>query len=199
MFWDKKKKTKKEHVEEDITIYDENDSIARSRQKSRRVFVFYIVALFSLALVIILASYVLQAHQQKQLETMDKRLNEQVDITAGAQNRAEQMQNQLDKLQKKLKKTQDELDSTKEELDAAKDKLQKNKDELKTAQQEVKALNELWKLEELYKNGSYDEAEELIDQMDEAYTRAVLTNSEKSPLTGEAATEYYDICTALGV
>ena len=109
------------------------------------------------------------------------------------------MQNQLDKLQKKLKKTQDELDSTKEELDAAKDKLQKNKDELKTAQQEVKALNELWKLEELYKNGSYDEAEELIDQMDEAYTRAVLTNSEKSPLTGEAATEYYDICTALGV
>ena len=95
MFWDKKKKTKKEHIEEDITIYDENDSIARSRQKSRRVFVFYIVALFSLALVIILASYVLQAHQQKQLETMDKRLNEQVDITAGAQNRAEQIQKQL--------------------------------------------------------------------------------------------------------
>lgn len=199
MFWDKKSKTKKDHVEEDITIYDENDSIARSRQKSRRVFVFYIIALFSVALVVILASYVLQAHQRQQLETMDKQLNEQFDITAGAQNRAEQMQNQLRKLQKKLDKAQEQLDSTQEELDSEKDKLKQSKEELKTAQQEVKALNDLWKLEELYKDGSYDAAEELIDQMDEAYTREALTNSEKSPLTGEAATEYYDICTALGV
>lgn len=192
MFWDKKRKMKSDHIEEDITIYDENDSIARSRQKSRRVFVFYIIALFSLALVIILASYVLQSHQRKQLESMDKQLNAQFDITAGAQSRAEEMQEQLEKMQ-------DQLDSANQDLKSYKKKLKKNKQTLKTARQEIQALNQLWKLEELYKDGSFDEAEELVAQMDEAYTREALINSEQSPLTGEAATEYDDICTALGV
>lgn len=192
-------KNRKQHLEEDITIYDENDSIARSRQKSRRVFVFYIIALFSVALVIILASYVVQAHQREQLENMDKQLNEQFDITAGAESRAAKMQKQIQKMEKKMDRLQEQLDQAQADLKDYKKQLEDSEKQLEQSEIEVKALNQLWKLEEYYENGEYDEAEELIDQMDEEYSRAKLTNSDKSPLTGDAATEYHDICTALGV
>ena len=89
--------------EEDITIYDESDSIAKSRQKSRKVFVFYIVALFSVALVIILASYVVQAHQQQQL-------NEQITVAEGAKSRADKIQDQMESLQERINKLEKELE-----------------------------------------------------------------------------------------
>ena len=61
---------KKPTLEEDIKIYEEAVSIDRSRQKSRRVFVFYIIGLFCVALVLILLSYVMQAHANQELEAL---------------------------------------------------------------------------------------------------------------------------------
>ena len=98
--------------EEDITIYDESDSIAKSRQKSRKVFVFYIVALFSVALVIILASYVVQAHQQQQL-------NEQITVAEGAKSRADKIQDQMESLQERIDKLEGELEDTNSQLEQA--------------------------------------------------------------------------------
>ena len=106
----KGKQTKQMMPEEDITIYDESDSIAKSRQKSRKVFVFYIVALFSVALVIILASYVVQAHQQQQL-------NEQITVAEGAKSRADKIQDQMESLQERIDKLEGELEDTNSQLE----------------------------------------------------------------------------------
>ena len=136
---------KKPTLEEDIKIYEEAVSIDRSRQKSRRVFVFYIIGLFCVALVLILLSYVMQAHANQELEALGTQLTEQTDAANGARAKVDQ----------------------------------------------------LWQLEKAYQDGENDTAREIIDKMDDAYTRDALTNETAAPLTGSAAKEYADICDAL--
>lgn len=185
-------KKKKTMPEEDILIYDENDSIAKSRQKSRKVFVFYIVALFSVALVIILASYVLQSHQQQQL-------NEQIDVAEGAKNRMQKVQAELDALQESVDDLQKELEETKEQLSQAQADKEKAEESVEEKQEHLKAFNLFWQLEKAYQSGDEEEAKELISEMDQAYGRENLTDSSKAPLKKDAANEYKDICDALGV
>jgi septal ring factor EnvC (AmiA/AmiB activator) len=184
---------KKNHLpEEDIIIYDENDSIARSRQKSRKVFVFYIVALFIVALVIILASYVMQSHQQEQL-------NEQIEVAEGAKNRVQKARTKLDTLQKTVEELQEELDETAAQLEEAEEKNQAAEDRESEQEEQIQALDLFWQLEKAYQSGDDEQAKEIIAEMDLAYGRKTLVNSAKTPLKTEAATEYKDICDALGV
>ncbi|MGN1030333.1 MAG: hypothetical protein ACI4PQ_01890 [Butyricicoccaceae bacterium] len=190
---------KRNEQEEDIIIYDENDSIARSRQKSRRIFVFYIIALFSVALVIILASYVVQAHQQEQLAAMGNRLSKQQSATEGAKNRAQEMQEQMEVLQKQVDELQDQLEEAEEQQKKNESELKALNSELKAEKENARALNLLWKLEEAYTEGDYDRAEDLVDQMDSNYGRSKLVDKDEKPLTNAAAAEYQDICNALGV
>ncbi|MDO5549090.1 MAG: hypothetical protein Q4F79_11490 [Eubacteriales bacterium] len=185
-------KKKKNMPEEDIIIYDENDSIAKSRQKSRKIFVFYIVALFSVALVIILASYVVQSHQQQQL-------NEQIDVAEGAKNRMQKVQTQMDSLQESLDDLQKELDKTKKQLSRTEKDRDQAQEDAKDLEQQMQALDLLWQLEKAYQSGDDEQAEELITEMDLTFGRKNLMDSSKEPLKGEAAEEYKDICDALGV
>ena len=52
-------------------------------------------------------------------------------------------------------------------------------------------------MEKAYQDNEKQTARAIIDKMDAAYTRDVLTNSSSAPLTGSAAKEYADICDAL--
>ena len=97
---------KKPTLEEDIKIYEEAVSIDRSRQKSRRVFVFYIIGLFCVALVLILLSYVMQAHANQELEALGTQLTEQTDAANGARAKVDQLQDSIDKLQADLAEAQ---------------------------------------------------------------------------------------------
>lgn len=174
---------KKPTLEEDIKIYEEAVSIDRSRQKSRRVFVFYIIGLFCVALVLILLSYVMQAHANQELEALGTQLTEQTDAANGARAKADQLQDSIDKLQADLAEAQKQNGTlTKQSEDAAKN---------------AEALDQLWQLEKAYQDGEKDTAREIIDKMDAAYTRDALTNETAAPLTGSAAMEYADICDAL--
>ncbi|MCD8355655.1 MAG: hypothetical protein LUE11_03670 [Clostridia bacterium] len=175
----KEKKTN----EEDIKIYEETVSIDRSRQKSRKIFVFYIVGLFCVALVLILVSYVMQAHANQQLEDLGAQLTQQTDAVKGAKAKADQMQETIDAMTSQL----DESKKENEELKA------------KTEEQEkaIDALNQLWQLEQAYRMGEDSEALELIAAMDKAYTREILTDEKTEPLTGDAAKEYAEICSIL--
>ena len=186
-----KKSEKNKHLpEEDITIYDESDSIAKSRQKSRKVFVFYIVALFSVALVIILASYVLQAHQQQQL-------NEQINVAEGAKSRADKIQDQLESLQEQIDELEGKLEDTNEQLEQAEADKNKAEADIRQRDDSIKALEFLWQLEKAYQAGDYDQAREIITEMDLSYGRKTLVNASKQPLVNDAAAEYQDICDAL--
>lgn len=176
---------KKPTLEEDIKIYEEAVSIDRSRQKSRRVFVFYIIGLFCVALVLILLSYVMQAHANQELEALGTQLTEQTDAANGARAKVDQLQDSIDKLQADLAEAQKQNGTlTKQSEDAAKN---------------AEALDQLWQLEKAYQDGEKDTAREIIDKMDAAYTRDALTNETAAPLTGSAAKEYADICDALNV
>ncbi len=165
-------------TEDDVKIYEEAVSIDRSRQKSRKIFVFYIVGLFCVALALILLSYVMQAHANQQLEDLGAQLTEQTDAAAGAKARADQMQAIIDAMQEQVDEYQQQTDEQNRTIDA---------------------LNQLWQLERAWQEGDNTTALDLIEQMDQAYTREVLTDEAQEPLTGEAAREYADICEDLGV
>ena len=178
-----KKKDDIKTQEEDIKIYEETVSIDRSRQKSRKNFVFYIIGLFCVALVLILVSYVMQAHANQQLEDLGTQLTQQTDAAKGAKAKADQLQETMDTIQKQLDESKEEnaaLQSTVEEQEKA-----------------IAALEQLWQLEQAYRTGDDSAARELVEKMDQAYTRAVLTDENKQPLTGESAKEYAEICRAL--
>lgn len=178
-----KKKDDIKTQEEDIKIYEETVSIDRSRQKSRKIFVFYIIGLFCVALVLILVSYVMQAHANQQLEDLGTQLTQQTDAAKGAKAKADQLQETMDTIQKQLDESKEEnaaLQSTVEEQEKA-----------------IAALEQLWQLEQAYRTGDDSAARELVEKMDQAYTRAVLTDENKQPLTGESAKEYAEICRAL--
>ena len=179
------KKQQAHSQEEDIKIYEEAVSIDRSRQKSRKVFVFYIVGLFIVALGLILLSYVMQAHANSQLKDLGAQLTEQTDAAAGAKARADQLQTKMDALQKQL----DESEKQADELQQTIDQQSKN----------IEALNSLWQLESAVQNEDMQEARSIIRQLDSAYTREVLTDSAKEPLSGDAAQEYADLCDELGL
>ncbi|MDO5783948.1 MAG: hypothetical protein Q4P20_02665 [Eubacteriales bacterium] len=170
--------------EEDIKIYEEAVSIDRSRQKSRRVFVFYIVGLFCVALGLILLSYVMQAHANSQLEDLGAQLTEQTDAATGAKARADQLQVKMDALQEQLDESQ-----------------QQNKTMQQTVEQQkknIEALDSLWQLERAVQDEDMQQARSIIRKLDSAYTREVLTDSAKEPLSGDAAQEYANICDELG-
>lgn len=181
----KKQEEDLKEKEEDIKIYEEAVSIDRSRQKSRKVFVFYIVGLFCVALGLILLSYVMQAHANSQLEDLGAQLTEQTDAAAGAKARADQLQVKMDALQEQL----DEIQKQKDTLQQTVDQQTKN----------IDALNSLWQLERAVQDEDMQQATSIIRAMDNAYTREVLTDSEKEPLSGDAAQEYADICDDLGL
>lgn len=171
--------------EEDIKIYEEAVSIDRSRQKSRKVFVFYIIGLFCVALGLILLSYVMQAHANSQLEDLGAQLTEQTDAAAGAKARADQLQVKMDALQEQLDESQKQKETLQQEVD------QQNKN--------IEVLNHLWKLERAMQEEDMQQARSIVRALDSTYTREVLTDREKEPLSGDAAQEYADICDALGL
>lgn len=173
------------NIEKDIKIYEEAVSIDRSKQKSRKIFVFYIIGLFCVALGLILLSYVMQAHANKQLADLGAQLTQQTDAAAGAKSRADQLQQTLDSLQSQLeqsKQQNDELNKTVEAQESSIDTLMK-----------------LIQLERTWQAGDIEGAKKIIEQMDKAYTREVLTDSSKEPLSGEAAEEYAKLCENLGI
>lgn len=180
---EEQKKEDLNNPEEDIKIYEETVSIDRSRQKSRKIFIFYIVGLFCVALGLILVSYVMQAHANQQLEDLGTQLTQQTDAANGAKAKADQLQETLDSMQSQLDKSEKEtteLQSTVEEQNKT-----------------IAALEQLWQLEQAYRTGDDEAARTLVEKLDEAYTRAVLTDENKQPFTGDSAKEYAEICDAL--
>lgn len=74
----------------------------QEKKLSRTTLTFYIVALFSVAIALILISYVAQARADKQLESLSNKLNEQQTVAQGATQKMELLQQQLDEQQKIL-------------------------------------------------------------------------------------------------
>lgn len=156
----------------------------RSQQKNRRTFVLYIIGLFFIALCLILLSYVMQQHANDKLAELDSQLAQQTDAAQGAKARADQLQGQLDSMQEKLDEQKKQLDTLNEQTETQKIALE--------------ACNKLFELEQLMRDDKTEEAGQLVDEMDTAYSRDTLVDTEKQPLTDTAAQRYQSICDTLG-
>ncbi|MDO4271036.1 MAG: hypothetical protein Q4C72_08960 [Eubacteriales bacterium] len=66
------------------------------KKLSRKTLTFYIVGLFSVAIALILISYVAQSRADKQLENLSTKLSEQQTVAQGATQKMEDLQKQLD-------------------------------------------------------------------------------------------------------
>lgn len=156
----------------------------RNQQKNRRTFVLYIIGMFFVALCLILLSYIMQQHANDQLAELDSQLTEQTDAAKGAKARADQLQTQLDSMQEKLDEQGKQIDSLTQQTETQKVALE--------------ACNQLFELEQLMREDNTEEAGQLVDEMDTAYSRDTLVDPEKQPLTDTAAERYQSICDTLG-
>lgn len=68
----------------------------QEKKLSRTTLTFYIIGLFSVAIALILISYVAQVRSDKQLENLNTKLSEQQTVAQGATQKMEDMQKQLD-------------------------------------------------------------------------------------------------------
>lgn len=168
-----------ENEQDELESMDAVFSEDKQQQRNHRIFVFYIIGLFFVALVLILVSYIMQQHANTQLESLGSQLSQQSDAAQGAQARADQLQQTVDILEEQLEQAQ------------------KEKKELEQQTNQADALDDLWRLERAYQLGEVVTAQSIIERMDEAYTRETLTDPNKLPLLDEAAEEYERICEEL--
>lgn len=87
------------------------------KKLSRTTLTFYIVGLFSVAIALILISYVAQARADRQLDTLTDQLNEQQTVAQGATQKVEDLQAQFDAQSAALNKVREVLDTDLAETD----------------------------------------------------------------------------------
>lgn len=81
------------------------------KKLSRTTLTFYIVGLFSVAIALILISYVAQARADRQLDTLASQLNEQQNVAQGATQKMEDLQEQFDAQSAALDQVREVLDT----------------------------------------------------------------------------------------
>lgn len=182
------KDKKNEKIDDsDITIYEQGSG-SLSPQKSKKFLAFYIIGLFSVALVLIILSYLTQVRANMQMDVLGNQLNEQIHAASGAKEKAEQLQNLIDDQKKKLKDNEEKI----AEMEKAQQDLQAKHDSqtqaLKQKEKAAGALDLLWQIEKDYRLKKYSAAREKIEQFEAYY---------KDVLTGKSLEEYTKIKNAL--
>ncbi|MDY3618448.1 hypothetical protein [Agathobaculum sp.] len=87
------------------------------KKLSRKTLTFYIIGLFSVAIALILVSYVTQARTDKQLENLSTKLSEQQNVAQGATQKMEEIQKQLDGMSKALEGVREAIGTEEAETD----------------------------------------------------------------------------------
>ncbi len=87
------------------------------KRLSRTTLTFYIVALFSVAIALIMISYVAQSKANKQLESLSTQLNEQQTAALGVSQKMENLQKQYDELNRAIDNVRSELGSEQAKTD----------------------------------------------------------------------------------
>ena len=87
------------------------------KKLSRTTLTFYIVGLFSVALALILISYVAQERADKQLESLNSQLSEQQTVAQGATQKMEDLQKQFDEQQQVIESIRTALNSDEAKTD----------------------------------------------------------------------------------
>lgn len=95
------------------------ESCNPEKKLSRKTLTFYIIGLFTVALALILISYVAQERADRQLDTLTNQLNEQQSVAQGAAQKIEDLQKQLDIQSKAIEKVREIVDLEQAKTDVA--------------------------------------------------------------------------------
>lgn len=162
-----------------------------SHKQSKRYLVFYVIGLFSVALVLILLSYATQVRAEKQLNSMSDKLNQQASVAQSANQKLETLQATNEEQQKKLAE-QEKLIG---ELQAAaggtsRDTLAAT---VKSALDKSVAHDELNRALELYKAGDKAGAKEAAQHLQDTYGERIGSAAANSVLTGNDNQALYEL------
>ena len=149
-------------------------------QESKRYLVFYVIALFSVALVLILLSYMTQVKADRELATMGVQLEQQTTAVKGAEARMEVLQRAVEEQAAKLEEAEAKL----EEATAQREEyLEKSK-----------ALATLVEAQQLEKQGDIAGAKALVGTLDDRYGADRLDGmGEDDLLTDAQAAIYWEL------
>lgn len=141
------------------------------KKLSRTTLTFYVVGLFSVALALILISYVAQTRADKQLESLNTQLSEQQTVAQGATQKMEDLQKQYDQLSTALDKVRGTLGSELAKTDVA-GAAEQRMDELAVYQL-------LTRIDTLLLEDDIDGAQKAYDELTAAYDEAQLSGTAK--------------------
>lgn len=122
------------------------------KPQSKKFLLIYTIALFSVALILVLASSVRHQEAADNAKNFEEQLKQQTTLTQG-------VQSDLEQLQKEYETMQQELDTTKEELET-----KTSENETLTTQNTYQDL--LIQAADLYLNKNYSQAKNLLNQLD---------------------------------
>ena len=146
-------------------------------QESKRYLVFYVIALFSVALVLILLSYMTQVKADREVANMGIQLQEQTTAVKGAEARMEVLQRTVEEQTAKLKETEAKLE---EQTEQREEYLEK-----------YKALATLVEAQQLEKQGDLAGAKALVGTLDTRYGAERLDGMGEDDLFTEAQAAIY--------
>ena len=151
--------------------------IEEKHQESKRYLIFYVIALFSVALVLILLSYMTQVKADRELATMGVQLEQQTTAVKGAEARMEVLQRTVEEQAAKLKEAEEKLA---EEESQSREYLEK-----------YKALATLSEAQQLEKQGDLAGAKQLVGTLEPRYGAERLDGMGEDELFTEAQHAVY--------
>ena len=154
--------------------------------KSKRYLAFYIIGLFSVALVIILLSYLTQLRADRELANMNNALAQKDTTVQGVQEKMVALQ---DTVEEQIERLQQQLAGVRTELDAGEE------DDLTTLLQqrmdERDAYSRLIALENAAASDNRQTAEDCIDYLERTYGAGRLDGTAENPVFTDAVAERY--------
>lgn len=157
--------------------------------KSKRYLAFYIIGLFSVALVIILLSYLTQLRADRELANMNNALAQKDTTVQGVQEKMVALQDTVEEQAAQIEKLQQQLAGVRTELDAGEE------DDLTTVLQqrmdERDAYSRLIALENAAASDNRQAAEDCIDYLERTYGAGRLDGTAENPVFTDAVAERY--------
>jgi len=154
----------------------------QGKKLSRTTLTFYIVALFSVAIALIMISYVAQSRANRQLESLSTQLSEQQNATLGVSQKMENLQSQFDNLNKVLDKVRNELGNEQAKTDIA--------GAARTRMEERKIYAELIEVYSLLLADKTAEAKEKLDGIQNEYGEERLTGESDNSFSQDIAIQF---------
>ncbi len=181
---------------------EEQDKMQESecaKKHSKRFLVVYIIGLFSVALVLILLSYLTQVRANKQLATLQDQVTTQTTVAQGAQQQIQQLQTTLEEQQKKLAVQSDAIATVRAQLAVAEG--EKMVDAVNLLHERYTALDALQQVRRMAAAQDLAGAQELANKMIQNYgiDRLLPPDGDNEVLIGQNAVEFRDLCAQLGV